>query len=80
VKAADQALYTAKVRGRNRSVPFDRQLSGMLTRSGRIMSSAHLRCVTVLRRRRLSDVAIWEHVRSGNQKYDTSYGRIGYFL
>ena len=26
VKAADQALYTAKLRGRNQAVPFDRQL------------------------------------------------------
>jgi diguanylate cyclase (GGDEF)-like protein len=34
VNAADQALYTAKVRGRNRSVPFDRQLSGALARIG----------------------------------------------
>lgn len=34
IKAADQALYTAKIRGRNRSVPFDRQLSGTLARIG----------------------------------------------
>jgi diguanylate cyclase (GGDEF)-like protein len=34
VKAADQALCTAKTRGRNRSVPFDRQLSGSLARRG----------------------------------------------
>jgi diguanylate cyclase (GGDEF)-like protein len=34
VKAADQALYTAKLRGRNRTVPFDRQLPGTLARMG----------------------------------------------
>jgi len=34
VKAANQALYTAKMRGRNRSVPFDRQISGALFRIG----------------------------------------------
>jgi diguanylate cyclase (GGDEF)-like protein len=34
VKAADQALFTAKMRGRNRSVPFDHRLSAALIRSG----------------------------------------------
>jgi diguanylate cyclase (GGDEF)-like protein len=34
VKAADQALYTAKMRGRNRSVPFDRQIPDALARNG----------------------------------------------
>ena len=34
VKAADQALYTAKLRGRNRTVPFDRQLAAPLAKSG----------------------------------------------
>ena len=34
VKAADQALYTAKMRGRNRSVLFERQASGSIARIG----------------------------------------------
>ena len=32
IKAADQALYTAKLRGRNRTVPYDRELSKELAR------------------------------------------------
>ncbi len=34
IQAADQALYTAKMRGRNRSVPFDRQISREMARIG----------------------------------------------
>ena len=34
VKAADQALYTAKLRGRNRTVPYDRQLPKVLAEAG----------------------------------------------
>jgi diguanylate cyclase (GGDEF)-like protein len=32
IKAADQALYTAKLRGRNRTVPFDREIPTALAR------------------------------------------------
>ena len=32
VKAADQALYTAKLRGRNRTVPFNREIPAALAR------------------------------------------------
>jgi len=32
IKAADQALYTAKLRGRNRTVPYDRELPKELAR------------------------------------------------
>jgi diguanylate cyclase (GGDEF)-like protein len=32
IKAADQALYTAKLRGRNRAVPFDREIPRALAR------------------------------------------------
>ena len=34
IKAADQALYTAKTRGRDRSVPFDKRLAGTLASAG----------------------------------------------
>jgi diguanylate cyclase (GGDEF)-like protein len=34
VKAAGEALYTAKMRGRNRSVPFDRHISATAARTG----------------------------------------------
>jgi two-component system, cell cycle response regulator len=34
VKAAGEALYTAKMRGRNRSVPFDRHMSATAARTG----------------------------------------------
>jgi diguanylate cyclase (GGDEF)-like protein len=39
VKAADQALYTAKLRGRNRTVPFDRQLPNVLATSAKPVSA-----------------------------------------
>ena len=84
VKAANQALYTAKMRGRNRTVPFDRQLAtppakkrlgSTATRlyqsksySGRSYVSSDLSCVTDLRCRQILPVAIWEHSPSGNHQ------------